>query len=361
MAKQKKKSKTGLFILLGLLVALAAAGLFILGEINGKPGGEDVVFLVEKGQAPNATAQALEDAGIINNAMLFKVYLKVTGEGPNLQYGSFTIAKRASYKEIVGILKTLNSEARETITITFPEGYTLMQFATAMESAGFCTKEEFIEVTQTADFSDIPFVAALPKDENIFLRLEGYLFPATYEFFAEESVESAVRRMLTHFDEQLSAAGVYTAMEEQGYTLNELIALASIIQEEAGDPVNMVHVASVLTNRLVPGSPCPKLECDVSIRYIRVYMGEYFGGESRVPAAMDAAYDLYNCVGLPAGPICNPGIDAILAALYPIAPRDSVDYFFVTDELGNYYYGATMEEHEINIAHTKRVNATIVK
>lgn len=231
-----------------------------------------------------------------------------------------------------------------TVKITFPEGFTAVQIADRLEENGVCTADDFIRQVQspgemTADF---PFIAEINNPAQRPYLLEGFIFPDTYEFYRGENAESVLKRFLKNTSAKLSDEYLVRA-EQLGYTIDEIITLASIIQKEAGMKEEMGKVSSVLHNRLESPS-YGKLQCDVTVNYINDYVtGSGYLSSAETDYA--ALYNTYKCSGLPAGAICNPGLDAIEAALYP----EETDYFFfVTDQENNYYYASTYAEHREN-------------
>lgn len=229
------------------------------------------------------------------------------------------------------------STTSNVVRVTFPEGSTVSQIALLLEENGVCSADDFMaEANNPLNLEGYSFSISNPE-ERTFL-LEGYIFPDTYEFYRNESAASAIKRFLKNsqvkLDDEISAR-----CSELGYTVDEILTLASIIQEEAGDPAEMGKVSSVLHNRLNSGR-YPRLQCDVATFYLRDYVKPYVD-ELRYGELVEL-YNTYNCDGLPAGPITNSGLDAVNAALYP---EDTDYYFFVTDSAGEYYYAETWSEH----------------
>ncbi|MCM1365247.1 MAG: endolytic transglycosylase MltG [Faecalibacterium sp.] len=228
-----------------------------------------------------------------------------------------------------------------TATVTFPEGYSAVQIAKKLEENNVCSAEDFMnEVNNIEAVKDVyTFASKIDNINDRAFALEGYIFPDTYEFYRNESAKSALGRFLKNTDRKLSDE-YYTRAEELGYSMDEIITLASIIQKEAGIKAEMSKVSSVLHNRIV--SPdYGKLQCDVTINYVNDYITDspYLDSDTEKFAPL---YNTYKCKGLPSGAICNPGIDAIKAALYP---GDTNYFYFVTDPEKNYYYAETYEQH----------------
>lgn len=224
-----------------------------------------------------------------------------------------------------------------TVTVMFPEGTSVSQMALLLEQNGVCSASDFMaEANNPLNLEGFSFSISNP-DERSFL-LEGYLFPDTYEFYKNENASSAIKRFLKNTESKLTAE-IRAECDKLGFTLDEIMTLASIIQEEAGNPSEMGKVSSVLHNRL-QSKKYPRLQCDVATFYLRDYVKPYVD-EVRYEELVEL-YNTYNCDGLPAGPITNSGIDAVTAALFP----EITDfYYFVTDSDGVYYYAETWSEH----------------
>lgn len=226
------------------------------------------------------------------------------------------------------------------VTIMFPEGTSVSQMAQMLEENGVCTASDFMaEANNPLNLEGFSFDIPNP-DERAFL-LEGYLFPDTYEFYRNEKASSAIKRFLRNAESKFTEE-IRAECDALGFTLDEILTLASIIQEEAGNPEEMDKVSSVLHNRL-QSRKFPKLQCDVATFYLRDYVSPYVDA-SRYEELVEL-YNTYHCEDLPAGPITNPGIDAVRAALFP---EKSDWYYFVTDSDGVYYYAETWAGHQKN-------------
>ncbi|MBR5437821.1 MAG: endolytic transglycosylase MltG [Clostridia bacterium] len=246
-----------------------------------------------------------------------------------------------------------------TATVTFPEGFTVVQIAERLEEKGICKAADFIRLTNDKDYVlslGYTFTDFIPDSDRAFL-LEGYIFPDTYEFYLNDSAENVLKKILRNTSEKLTDEYALRA-QELGYTLDEIISLASVIQEEAFTRDSMHLISSVLYNRI--NSPSyGKLQCDVSIvyledyvlksPYLRMLIEEKKGREitdEELLAETDkyrSLYNTYKCTGIPEGPICCPGAAAIEAALYP---EESSYYYFVTDKNQNYYFNETWDGHK---------------
>lgn len=238
--------------------------------------------------------------------------------------------------------------APNTVTVTFPEGMTVIDIAERLEQNGVCSAADFLTVcNQPYDGIEID-----NPDDRVFL-LEGYVFPDTYEFYKNSSAKSALDKFIDNYNSKITPEMKQRAAD-LGFTVDEIITLASIIQKECDkDTAECANVSSVFHNRLQSPS-FPKLQSDVTTFYIKNSLDEYLGYNSEkdfdeqnenIKKYMNL-YSTYYCNGLPVGPICNPGIKAINAALNP---ADTDYYYFLTDKAGEkFYYSATIAEHRKN-------------
>ena len=369
-AARKKGGAWKILLVLVVLLALAAgaAGVFAYNEIhgNGKPGTE-VTVSIPQGSGVAAIAQKLKDAGVIRSAYLFRWYVGQKGTAAKLQYGDFALTPGTGYDDLIAALSTYAKA--ETVRVTIPEGTTAIAIAQKMEAAGLCSAEDFLKEANEGDFSAYTFWQYVPDDADApdrFMKCEGYLFPETYEFLKDDTVHNYVATFYAQFDAQITDE-MYAELKKQEMTLPELITLASFVQEEAGNSQDS-NVAQVFRNRLAEGSPYPRLQSNTSSyiqsdadnNYLWNWVAPYYGGWDNIPENIVAAYDTYSCKGLPAGPISNPGLAAIQAALDPQPDEDAKDaYFFVTDLKGNYYYARTLSEHNANCQTAAEVNKSV--
>ena len=231
------------------------------------------------------------------------------------------------------------NQAPLTQSITIPEGYTLARIGMLLEQKEICTADAFIAASQNGDFSEFPLVAQQNSDSGRCFKLEGYLFPDTYEIYSSDPPDAIIRKILTHTEQKISG-GMRTKIKESGYSVDEIITLASIIEKEAFGYDQMPNISSVLHNRLDSNM---KLQCDVTINYVEGAIKPFIAGDKN---RYNSAYNTYKCDGLPAGAVCNPGLDAIKAAL---DPADTDYFYFITDANQKYYYAETWEEHLENL------------
>ena len=230
---------------------------------------------------------------------------------------------------------------RETVRVLLKEGWTAEEMASALETARVCTAAAFLDAVQNGTY-DYAFLADLPTDPHRVYRLEGYLFPDTYEFYVDSDAETVVNRLLSNFERRV--ADLLPQIEALGRTLDEAVIFASMIQGEADTTANMAKVSRVLHNRLTPGSGFSKLQLCSTRDYVNDLLesGDYADAE-----ALRQAYNTYLRQGFPVGAINNPGLDALRAALAPSEDPEIMQcYFFATDyKTGITYFSKTYKEH----------------
>ncbi len=229
--------------------------------------------------------------------------------------------------------------ATPTVKVTFPEGFTVIQIAERLEENGVCSANEFMELCKTVPEGYNALLGDIDTENKIF-ALEGYIFPDTYEFYVGEGAKNALSRFLDTTRSRISIE-YFDRAEELGLTMNEVFTLASIIQSECGVPSEMGNVSSVFHKRLEnQANGFPYLGSDVTRHYIEKKMKSYIEENDLDYDSLFAAYCTNNkyplkTQGLPSGPICNPGMAAIEAALWP----SETDYlYFFTDKEGNFNY-----------------------
>lgn len=234
-----------------------------------------------------------------------------------------------------------------TVTITFPEGYTILQISEKLEENGVCSANEFRELCKTIPEGYSALLGDIDTSNKIF-ALEGYIFPDTYEFYVNEGAKNALARFLGNTRSKITVS-YFDRAKELGMSMNEVFTLASVIQSECSVSEEMPKVSSVFHNRLAnQNNGFPYLGSDVTRHYIEKKMKSYIDENSLDYDSLFAAYctnDGYDLKtkGLPAGPICNPGISAINAALWP--DDDEYLYFF-TDNDGAFHYHKTYSEFQ---------------
>ena len=332
-----------------ILVALAVTlALFALASANDLFGlnqeDKQVEVNVTEGMSSGEIIDLLKETGVIDQKMTFRVYANLKDALEEFKPGQYVMNKNFSYDEVIIMLRTgiREDEERAVVTVTFYEGMTAWEIAERLEENKVCTAEEFINAVNTGDFSDYDFMSMIPDEELRFVRLEGFLFPDTYQFYVNENPENAVRRFLDNFDSKVTD-DIISKLNSQNLSLYEGINLASIVQGESSNVDQMGNVSSVFHNRLDTPGVYPRLESDVSRDYVN---NDIIPHVDIINQEQIVAYDSYQCEGLPVGPVNNPGLNAILAVCYP---EDTPYFFFVTDAEGQFYYAVTFDEHVKNV------------
>lgn len=244
--------------------------------------------------------------------------------------------------------KSTTTTTENTVTVTFPEGFTVTQIAERLEENGVCSAEDFLTACNTPQEGiEIP-----NPEERVFL-LEGYVFADTYEFYLDCDAGTVLKKFIDNFNTKIDSE-IRSQAETAGFTVDEILTLASMIQKECDEDISeCANVSSVFHNRL-KRSDFSQLQSDPTTFYITDILGErlgYISGEKLENQNEDVQkymnlYSTYYCKGLPAGPICNPSMKAIRAAL---EPADTDYVFFLTDATGkDFYYASTIVEHNAN-------------
>ncbi len=313
-----------------IVLFAAAAGIMLSdGLCVTVPYGSRRIEIAE-GDGTTSVASVLADEGIIKYPFLFKLQSVLGGYDGNFQPGAATIEDGMSYGEVLELMITPN---RETTKITIPEGYEIKQIAQTLDEAGIVAWQDFYAALNPEDY-DYVFLQNLPEREQI-SRMEGYLFPATYEIPDGMSAHDIIDLMLSAFDNQFTSE-YYDRAAELGMTVDEVITMASIVERETDSGSERAKVAGVFYNRRNSGM---KFQSCATVQYI---LGERKPVLSIADTQIDSPYNTYLYAGFPIGPICNPGLECIKAALYPEA-TDA--YYFVLGKDGTHIFSNTYEEH----------------
>ena len=234
------------------------------------------------------------------------------------------------YKEVTGLPKAADvNNISKTVKVTIPEGYSLPQAFDLLVSKGVCSStKDLYDALYNYDFSYYPLVKAIPENEYRCFLLEGYLYPDTYEFYRLSKGQDVIGKFLRNTENKITKEDKLKA-ESLGYTVDEILTIASLIEKEGKNTQTMANISSVIHNRLSKGM---KLQLDASINYVERYIKPNIDGDVN---RYNAYYNTYKTKALPAGPICNPGRNAIDAALNPA----QTDYlFFYSDSKGKYHF-----------------------
>lgn len=312
-----------------VLVVLLAASVFIFRDISAVTvEGETQTIEIHDGEGISEIADELKSYGIVKYPLWFKLCAKVGGYDKNVQTGKADIQSGMSYNDILELIATPNRTATK---IVIPEGYEVRQIAEALCEAGVADWNRFYDALNNDEY-DYRFLENLPEREN---KMEGYLFPATYEIPEGMSEHDIIDLMLSAFDNQFKDE-YYDRAAELNMTVDQIVTLASIIERETDSEAERAKVAGVFYNRLNSNM---KLQSCATVQYV---LGERKPVLSISDTQIDSPYNTYMYSGLPLGPIANPGLACIEAALYP---EQTDAYYFVQGADGQHIFSATYEEH----------------
>lgn len=302
---------------------------------------ETVDITIPLGSSSSDIAKILEDAGIIENSIFYRFYIKFNNVS-EFQAGEYTLSPSMTLAEITDELQTGLLREEALFSVTVPEGRKIEEIASIYEKEAGIPAEEFLEKMQDEEYITSllqKYPDILTEDilnENIIYPLEGYLFPATYDFFEEEpSIDTIVDKMLQKTSEVVSEN--YDQIESKEFSIHELITLASLVEEEAPSETDRKLIASVFYNRLDEGM---KLQTDPTVIYA---FGEHIERLTYDDYEIESPYNTYHVEGLPVGPIANFGESSLAAILQP---ANGNYLFFLSDSEGEIHYSTTYKEHQ---------------
>lgn len=282
-------------------------------------------------------ADLLKDSGIIEYKGLFKFYCAISHADTKIDPGTYELNTNYDYRALVKKMQ-VGSGAMVTTKVTFPEGYTMEQIFQKLEEEGVCEYDDLMEAAANYQYN-YSFL-----DENALgdaTRLEGFLFPDTYEFYQGMQASSAINKFLVNFHNRLTAEMLDLA-EQKGYSLKEIVTIASMIEKEAANDDERSKIASVIYNRLKAGMP---LQIDSTVMYVLEEHGDVLTTEQ---TQIDSPYNTYKNTGLPPTPIANPGAASINAAL---KPADTNYLFYALDaESGTHQFFTNYDEAKAFVA-----------
>lgn len=336
-----------LSIIIGISVILSVTIIYLGKEFMGIDKSSKIYILeIEEGSTTDDVTQLLYDNQIIKIPQLFKLFTRIQDKDSEFTAGEHQLRPNMDYSAMITELTTPVYKLREYTTVTFPEGTNVYKASKILEEAGVCDAKSFIYFFNTGcDMSDFTFADYLPSVNDLqFYAMEGYLFPDTYEFYLDEDPEIVCLKIFKNFDDKFLPE-YYDRMQELNMNINDVVTLASMIQAEAGRIEDMATISSVFHNRLNNPDSFPKLQSDPTKKYVE----EVIEPNQKMPDSnMKLAYDTYESAGLPPGAICNPGADAIHAALYP----ETTNYYFFYANIDTHitYFAETYEQHLENEA-----------
>lgn len=356
--KQKAKKNGCLFkiiwMIMVVLVSVVLAQYILVGvnDMLAVNRTESAVQIdIPKDSSINDVSRILVEKGIIKRSDFFKLYAQLTKRAGNFSKGTYEMKTNMDYEAIINFLQS-QSNRKDIVTVTFTEGMNLMEYADLLEKSKVCSAKDFLEACNSDAFDEeYSFIAAIGNKADRYYKMEGYLFPDTYQFYEDEDPVDTISRMLNNYEkkivkkQQLEGHAEKVSIEdlarEKGLAPEELITLASMVQAEAADVEDMSFISSIFLNRL-------NADVDEGVSQLNSDPTQFYPYKSKdaMPEGFESKYDTYVIQGLPAGPICNPGMDAINATLNP---KDRDYLYFCHAKDGTAYYAKTLPEHERNL------------
>jgi UPF0755 protein len=333
----------GLLAGAGFLIAQTPGMVFeddVVPRVEALPAdGDPILFTVSEGDSAATIGSALEEQGIVRSARLFEVLVGLRGVSADLEAGEYEFEHGLPAIEAVNRIAEGKTASR---VITIPEGRRVEEVGELLEVNGITTQREFLAALVKADYNE-PFLQQLATED-----LQGYIFPARYEFSRSTTADQVVATMLRGFQ-----TNVYDEVELEGQdlTLEQVVTLAAIVEREAATAEERPIIASVFLNRLRLGIP---LQADPTVQFsiasVPANVEQYGWWKKELTfedLEFDSPYNTYVYGGLPPGPIANPGLDSVLAV---VRPAETNYLFFVAKaDDGTHVFAETLEEHQANV------------
>lgn len=282
---------------------------------------------IQAGLSTAEIAERLAEKGVIGSSWKFRILSRLRGYDDKFRPGSYTFTANMEDDEVFA--KLLTGEKR-LIQFTIPEGFGVKEIAERLYNLDLVNKEDFLQAAK--DFAPYDYMR---KHKDVFFAAEGFLFPDTYTVESDMEIEELLSLMANTLDEKLKPA-MRTQAEKMGLSIYDLITLASLVEREVRFPEDRPIVAQVLLKRIKLNMP---LQTDATLQYLMDAPKEEV---SIADTQIDSPYNTYQHVGLPPGPIANPGMASIEAVLHP---SETEYLYFVADKRGHNHYAYTYEEH----------------
>lgn len=324
----------------GRLGWLCATDVLALGKTP-----KELVFTVTESDDLDSISRRLEEEGMIKYPTLFKLFADLTNKGDNILVGTITFNAETvyDYNALVNALSYRKTE-KATVEIMIPEGYSCAQIFALLETKGVCTAKELETYAANGELDNYWFLDGVARGHKY--SLEGFLFPDTYKFYVGDKPRRVLEKFLDNFDYRFTDRMIdkYVALNKSlglNLTLREVVIMASIVEKEKASHLEGYSIASVFYNRLTHSASYPYLNSDATLIYdVEYYTGKGITNEQRA----NSPYNTYTRKGLPAGPIANPGLSSLDAAL---SPETTNYYYFVYDKkAGQHLFSKTLAEHQ---------------
>ena len=336
-----------------LIVAVVALSLIVKDYIKGfydeykhelegteTVDGVDVVVTIPEGASAEEIANILKEKGLIKYPKAFVKRLQDSDYRGSLKSGTYTLNTGMTTLDMMAVMSPAYQEVLPIDQLVVPEGFTIEMIAARCEEQGICSAEEFLQAVSSVTSADFEYMSDIPAGIPVKYKLQGYIFPATYDIYEDTTAASLVDWMLDTFDNYYTE-DMKVRAEELGYTSFDVVTRASIVEREAKVASERATIAGVINNRLAADmllQMCPTVLyplTDGMYDQSQVYYEDL---------ELDSEYNTYLNEGLPVGPICNPGLDCINAVLYP--EEHGYYYYHVDNEdEGTHVFTETYEEH----------------
>ena len=326
-------------VLLIVAVVAASFGLSVFFEyIRTGSGEETVIVEIPRGASEKTIAQVLKDNGVIRHELSFRLKMRTSPYRGQLNYGKYTLNKKMCLEDIIAALLK-PSDIAKGVKLTIPEGFSAKMIAERCEKLGLVNAEDFLSELKKGKFN-YDFIKDIPKNKDVEYKLEGYLFPSTHMFGENADAHKIIDTLLAEFEKQYNKV---RDLLPDGMDMNEAIIRASLIEREAKLPAERSTISGVIQNRLDIDM---RLQIDASVVYA-ISDGMY--DVERVlykDLEVDSPYNTYKHSGLPAGAICNPGMESIRAAM---EPEEHKYLYYHTDTQkndGSHIFSETFSQHK---------------
>lgn len=379
--RRKKKAKKNRIVfriswIVMVVLASIMIGEYIMVGVNdilgvGRDDNSSVTITIPENADIDQITDILYEKGVINVKWSFQLYARMTKATSGFTKGTFEVNKGKDYQALINYMRS-DMNRTDVVTVRFTEGMSIRQYAKLLEDNEVCSKDKFLEACNSDKFDDYEFIEKIPAAKTAQkkreYKLEGYLFPDTYDFYVDENVDSVIEKFLANYRRKVYARKksvlgydkkmtVAERAETINMTMDQVLTLASLIQAEAANKDDMYEISAILHNRLATmANGGMNANGEGHLSYLQLDSTKYYPYLSLDDIPLEkkktfkSKYNTYDIEGLPPGPICNPGLEAIEAAL---EVGDTQNYYFchksATDtEPAQAYYAETLEQHEKN-------------
>ncbi|TEB17628.1 putative aminodeoxychorismate lyase [Pelotomaculum sp. FP] len=340
-SKPKNKSKANKVVVLYRYAVLSLAGTFclafffvlvMLSPVSSKDESKEIVVAIPQQATAGMVGEILKKEGLVRSSLAFRLYTRWKSMDSGIKAGQYRLSSALSTPQIIMELV----DGRLAVqSITIPEGLNTAQVADLLAAKGLVNREKFISVVANQEFP-YSFLSRAPEGDK---RLEGYLFPDTYNFNIGDSESAIVETMLKRFQREIDELGFAALAERNGMTLHQAVTIASLVEREAKADEERPLIAGVIYNRLKISMP---LQIDATIQYA---LGENKPEIYYKDLEVDSPYNTYKNYGLPPGPIAMPGRPSLLAA---VNPADTDYLYYVAKPDGYHAFATTLAQHNVN-------------